>query len=1436
MRLLLRLDNSVGAPIALEVTLADDATVGELADHLSEMTGQVGGLTLDGLDRSSQVVTHGPRSGTTVRLVEPVELAESVAWAPVHVLLRGTDPEVNGTAQSLRYGSNEVAGVLIHISELVEVRSTGATTPLVNGQRVLGSRRLSSGDLVTLDSGYGSEGAFVIHVTDTLEPPATAGPHIPHRSSRRVELDLSAVHLDLPTPPEHIRLPGFPVLSAVVPLLMGAGLWLATRSAASSVFIVFSFVYVVASGLESRREARADEQFRLEQFRADLEEAEELISQRHREEQEHRSNHCPTVKDLTSLILSRSERVWERPGDEADQRPLSIRVGRGRTTTSTHIKVPHNGRRDLRRELATIAEDRSLAELPLTVDMDAGGGLALIGRGEVTTDVARWILVQLAALVAPDDLRIIVLCDALRKSAWHWSSWLPHVQHAGVTQRSIVVVDGATDSEVETALSLLPEGSARLLWLSPTRAGIPKRLNQVFDLGNRPTLQVSSPHPSGEVVPTDPAHSGEVPRRMPVEDLNVEDMTDDQALPLARCLAPLVPSRSLLDHRMSDPNLGDSVRLGDVLADRDMLHSADAVLDQWSLSGPQFGLGAPVGRAGHGVIHLDLKADGPHALVAGTTGSGKSEFLRSMVASLALHNGPDRLTFLLVDYKGGAAFNSLDQLPHSVGMITDLSPELAERALVSLRAEVLRREKVLARLGFVDLDEAFIAASATGGLSSAPVPPSLVVVVDEFATLARELPDFVDGLVDIAQRGRSLGIHLILATQRPAGVVTDSIRANTSLRVALRVADPDDSTDVVDSPDAADLPRTSPGRALVRIGSSPSVQVQFAYSAAPSERPPRVSTTSLGAGPIAAQVNGVAPTGGPHGPGGVANGSTELSLAIATARAAAAANGSPPPLRPWVPPLPEVVQLDGLSDGLVDGLAGATWGTFAIGLIDRPSRQSVDPLVVDLSACGGVLVIGAGGSGRSSTLAAIGCSSKAEVHLIGPQRGVYADSSELEWLGDAIDPTDAERTLRLLRSAVAQIAEHRTTGDTRPEAGQVDQNGPGTRLILLDDYSAFEEFHERVNRGEALDLVNRIAREGRSAGVHIAISAHRRIEVPPALASSLGMHILLRCATEDDASMLGLDVAAASKDLPPGRGHVNGEVVQIALPRSAPDGLARPSAASRIASLPERVELADLLQAPGIAEHDPNEVGTTEIGATESGAAIWSSLLVGVNGDDLTPTRLNLEHSHLVVAGPRRSGRTTTLELLAAVLEASALRRTPALGTTRAAGSYLLSARAVQRPDRWTGVLNASESRILADAEGDSGHRLAELRCFFETVSTSALGGTPTLLAVDDFPDLLDSPLEGAVESGLADLVELSERAPLRIVLSGEVDAISRSFSSTLTRVRAGRTAILIQPDPDVHGSIAHCDIPRRDELRPMAGRGWLVSDSQPSPIQLAHP
>ena len=185
-------------------------------------------------------------------------------------------------------------------------------------------------------------------------------------------------------------------------------------------------------------------------------------------------------------------------------------------------------------------------------------------------------------------------------------------------------------------------------------------------------------------------------------------------------------------------------------------------------------------------------------------------------------HSPERVTFLLVDYKGGAAFKECVDLPHTVGMVTDLDRNEVRRALISLNAELHHRELLLQKADAKDLLE-------MERKGHPDTPPSLLIVVDEFAALAKEVPEFVDGVVDVALRGRSLGLHLVLATQRPAGVITGQIRANTNLRIALRMAADDESADVVGSPVAAAIERRLPGRAVARIGPQELVPFQSAY-------------------------------------------------------------------------------------------------------------------------------------------------------------------------------------------------------------------------------------------------------------------------------------------------------------------------------------------------------------------------------------------------------------------------------------------------------------------------------------------------------------------------------------------------------------------------------------------------------------------------------
>ena len=354
--------------------------------------------------------------------------------------------------------------------------------------------------------------------------------------------------------------------------------------------------------------------------------------------------------------------------------------------------------------------------------------------------------------------------------------------------------------------------------------------------------------------------------------------------------------------------------------------SAEEVSARWAGSTATRGLPAVVGVGRSGPLRLDLMADGPHVLVAGTTGSGKSEFLRTLAAALAAAHPPDRVNLLFIDFKGGSGLRPLAGLAHCVGLLTDLDLDEVARTLVSLAAEVRRREVLLASHQAADLT-AYEALDPHG-----PPLPHLVLIIDEFRMLVDEAPDALAELMRIAAIGRSLGIHLIMATQRPQGAVSADIRANVTSCIALRVQSELESLDIINSRLAAAIPVTSPGRAYLVRGNEAPEEFQTATLTSP------VPETSRG--PTVAEamevLNRPPAAGSPvRSGGGAAPPSATPSPALArlaeAVTAAWAAAGGPTPRRPVAVPLPRQVPFPADGDR----------GRIRLGLLDLPEEQRV---------------------------------------------------------------------------------------------------------------------------------------------------------------------------------------------------------------------------------------------------------------------------------------------------------------------------------------------------------------------------------------------------------------------------------------------------------------------------------------------------------------
>jgi S-DNA-T family DNA segregation ATPase FtsK/SpoIIIE len=713
-------------------------------------------------------------------------------------------------------------------------------------------------------------------------------------------------------------------------------------------------------------------------------------------------------------------------------------------------------------------------------------------------------------------------------------------------------------------------------------------------------------------------------------------------------LAPAIASRFARDLAALAPTdsattLPRAVRLLDLPSAGLRLDPGDRIAGAWSTARNR--LDVVLGRTADRTVELDLCRAGPHALVAGTTGSGKSELLQTLIASLALNHPPERCSFLLVDYKGGAAFAEAADLPHTVGVVTDLDGQKTARALRSLAAELTRREAILAAHQVADL------ADLPDDVDLA----RLVIVVDEFATLAEELPAFVPGLVSIAQRGRSLGIHLVLATQRPAGVVSPEIRANCSLRICLRTTDEADSRDVLGVPAAAQLPIDIPGRAFVRTGGGTPIAVQIARVAGGAAADDDGPEAARWVWPLPA----IRPSQAPDP-------DRDLLRITKTINGQARAIGTRLPHRPWRPALPERLAAAELPELPTPGAT-----RLALGLLDLPDRQAQEVLELDLTDGGTWLVVGGARSGRSTLLRSVLHAAvrslgpdDLHVHVIESGGGTLAtDAIAFPHTGTAISGEDPHRSVRLVDRLAEEVVRRRAAREhtRRPHL-----------LLLIDGVDELTGVLESADPGQGAATLTRLLRDGGAAGLTCIVTADRAVP-GGRLAGLARTRLVLPLPDRADYSVAGIPPRAVPERRPPGRALVGEEALecQLALPQPLEAGTAWPAAGGvpplRIPDLPADPVLS-LPRDPGAGLRLP----------------------VGPGGDEGSVLVVDLARTGgLLVAGPPGSGRSTTLQACEAHLSAAGV---PLLRLRRASDEAEVRA--------WVSGLGGRPGVVLADDVG----------------------------------------------------------------------------------------------------------------------------------------
>ena len=758
-------------------------------------------------------VLDGPDAGLRV----PLPFGQSLLGRADDTTVVLTDPRVSRRHAELdvRRGSE------------ITVRDVGGTNGTwVCGARVDGSpRSLSEGDVLEIGS---------TRLQVRMSPRAGGG----LQPDGGGHLLVPSTDAKSPVEPECVRFPDapgqrprmrFPLVALMVPLILAGVLAAVMRSPTMLLFGLTGPVLSFATWIGERRRrsgaaSDAERRAAFEEAWATLDHA--LLRERQRLERSH-----PPLAEVLAVAETRSSQLWRGRGAE-------VRLGVGRRPSQVVL------------DGESAPAPMWLQDVPVTVDLAEVGALGVCGERGVTMSSVAAVVARLAIAVPPSRIELlVVVAEPTRVGDWDFAGWLPQTRAVAMAEEAgphldrllaeiarredadrvrappgrslvVVVVDGWPVARVAAARGLVvrrgPSVGVVAVVLATSRAQLP-RCGAVLTLASGRANLSSEGGPSFALVPDQPGRSW------------VDRMS--------RALAPLRELSGVAVGARTD--LPVSVGLLDLVGGVD----AASVVACWQRRSAS--TRAVIGVTSTGTLAVDLAVDGPHALIAGTTGAGKSELLQTLVCSLALANRPDEMTFLLVDYKGGAAFRDCARLPHVVGVVTDLDGQLTARALTSLTAELRRRERLFADAGAGDMDEYRRARVRDADL---PAVPRLVIAIDEFRVLAEELPDFVHGLVRLAAVGRSLGVHLVLATQRPGGIVSADIRANVSLRIALRVRDRTDSVDVLDDPDAASIDATTPGRATLRGAATPLTRFQSARVTATAGPVQRLTVTPLDRG------------------------------------------------------------------------------------------------------------------------------------------------------------------------------------------------------------------------------------------------------------------------------------------------------------------------------------------------------------------------------------------------------------------------------------------------------------------------------------------------------------------------------------------------------------------------------------------------------------
>jgi len=1033
----------------------------------------------------------------------------------------------------------------------------------------------------------------------------------------------------------------------------------------------------------------------------------------------------PSPRRLWAIAAER-RRVWERRPDDPDFLVLRAGVGTGPLASPLEPPQPADPTAEYDDELFG-AVDRlaggfgRVGGQPAVVDIARAGVVSIVGEPAKTRAVARALVTQLAVLHAPDDVGLVVSAGK-EDEDWLWATWLPHAREqappaGGEVPQPLVAADFAdlaevVDREVARAQEAITarragpfaarttdRGRHRVLVIDGFHAGSP----WARDPRARKLVELAGPD-AGLTVISLVTSQAEEPSRVdarlrvgPDQQLALEARRPELVSEVTDAVADLPPvelaeatARSLAPLALSDERPRGAARavpLTELLGTEDIAHFDPST--RWLGPADDRVLQSGIGLDDDAEpVILDLKEAahggmGPHGLIVGATGSGKSELLRTLLTGLAARHSPDLLSLVLVDFKGGATFAPMTGLPHVAGLITNLADDLAmvDRVRDALAGEQQRRQNLLRDAGNVDSIREYQVRQAAGepDINGRPLEPLpyLLIVVDEFGELLASRSDFIELFVQIGRVGRSLGMHLLLASQRLEEGRLRGLESHLSYRIALRTFSPMESRMVLGTADAYQLPNL-PGAAYLKVGESVYLRFRAAYVSAPYQAG-SVLDAEADAGAQLEQLGfREAPAPGQPEPdrrqqtaAAAVTRLTQMQALVEQLR-----HFGDPVHQVWLAPLPGAVSLGRLLHPLAaaqdTGLQATQWpmsGTlsFPVGVIDLPLSQQQRPLVLDFAqAHPHVVLVGAPQTGKSTFLR-MAMISAMLTHTPGELRFACLDygGGTLHALDgaphvsavavrgdDALSRRILAETVRLIGEREAAFRQRRISSAAefrrlRAEGELPEAEDAADVCLVIDNWVGLRGELPDVDAA-ALD----IAARGPGVGVHLLLTANRWGDIRANLRDAISARLEFRL-NEPTESEVNRQVARRVPAGVPGRGLVSpGNLFQALLPRADGD--------DRTAGLDHaQEELLDQIRrswtgpvAPPILLL-PEAVHVDEL---EPDGELGAGALVAIGERDLEPVRVDLTDAdqHCLVVGDGSAGKTTFLRTFMRGLAAQA--------------------------------------------------------------------------------------------------------------------------------------------------------------------------------------